>query len=403
MKKACVTTTTPKWDALRVQPAPPNGKRVVVALSGGVDSSVAALLLHEQGYEVIGVMLRLWAADEDDGADGFAHNRCCTPDAVQDARALCEAIGAPFYLKNVEQPFKEAVVDPFIREYLAGRTPNPCLHCNRVVRFTVLLNLARALGADYLATGHYARVVRDEEGRYHLLKGVDAQKDQSYVLYSLTQEKLAHVLFPVGHLTKPQVRELARRYGLPLAGKPESQEICFIAHGDYRDFLRRYAPADAIRPGPIVHVDGQVLGEHQGLPFYTLGQRRGLGIPWHEPLYVVAKDMERNALIVGPRDALPVRLVEVEQVNWILGEPPPGPLEVDVRTRYKIREIPALVEPLGADRARVTLLAPQPAVTPGQGLVFYQGEECLGGGIIERVVSEKALVTVGYEAMTPAQ
>ncbi len=382
-----VTCATPQgWDKLHVRPGPPNGRRVVVAMSGGVDSSVAALLLHEQGYEVIGVMLRLWAAEGENGSDGFVANRCCTPDAVHDARALCAAIGAPFYLKNVEQPFKEAVVDPFVRDYVAGRTPNPCLHCNRVVRFTLLLNLARALGADYLATGHYARVRQDEAGRYHLLKGVDARKDQSYVLYSLTQEKLAHLLFPVGELTKAQVRELARQYGLPLANKPESQEICFIVNGDYRDFLRRHAPPDALRPGPILHVDGHVLGQHKGLPLYTLGQRRGLGVPWREPLYVVAKDMARNALIVGPRDALQTRAVDIEEVNWIAGEPPARPVELHVRTRYKIREVPALVEPLGADRARVELLNPQPAVTPGQGLVFYEGEECLGGGIISRVV-----------------
>ncbi|MDQ7029733.1 MAG: tRNA 2-thiouridine(34) synthase MnmA [Ardenticatenia bacterium] len=380
--------TSKAWSELRVRPGPPNGRRVVVAMSGGVDSSVAALLLHEQGYEVIGVMLRLWAADDQDGADTFVANRCCTPDAVHDARALCEAIGAPFYLKNVERPFKEAVVDPFVHEYLAGRTPNPCLHCNRVVRFTLLFNLARALGADYLATGHYARVRRDRDGRYHLLKGVDAQKDQSYVLYSLTQEKLAHVLFPVGELTKAHVRELARHYRLPLANKPESQEICFIVRGNYRDFLRQHAPPDALRPGPILHVDGHVLGQHQGLPFYTLGQRRGLGIPWREPLYVVAKDMARNALIVGPREALQTRVVDVEEVNWIAGGPPAASRELHVRTRYKMREVPALIEPLGPTRARVVLLTPQPAVTPGQGLVFYDGEECLGGGIIGRTVPE---------------
>jgi len=239
------------WSRVAVTPAPPNGKRVVVAMSGGVDSSVAALMLHEQGYEVIGVMLRLWAGEPGDAdeATGFVHNRCCTPDAVEDARALCQAIGAPFYLKNLEQPFKQAVVDPFIASYLAGKTPNPCLNCNKQVRFTHLLNLAQALGADYLATGHYARIVAEphENGdggvEYRLLKGIDERKDQSYVLYSLTQEKLAHLLFPIGHLTKPEVRELARGYGLPLAEKAESQEICFIPDHDYGRFIEEHAPS----------------------------------------------------------------------------------------------------------------------------------------------------------------
>ncbi|RME09211.1 MAG: tRNA 2-thiouridine(34) synthase MnmA [Ardenticatenia bacterium] len=371
------------WTQLNIKPAPRNGKRVVVAMSGGVDSSVAALMLHEQGYEVVGVMLRLWAGEQGvvDERTGFVHNRCCTPDAVEDARALCDAIGAPFFLKNLEEPFREAVVEPFIDAYLHGKTPNPCLHCNRTVRFTHLLNIARGLGADYLATGHYARVVKGDDGLYHLYKGVDANKDQSYVLYSLTQEKLAHLIFPVGHLTKPQVRELARQYGMPLAEKPESQEICFIATGDYRQFLRRHAPPGALKPGPIVHVDGRELGRHEGLPFYTLGQRRGLGIPWHEPLYVVAKDHARNALIVGPRDALRTETVEIEQVNWILGEPD-GALDIEVRIRYKAPEVPAIVEPLPGARARVTFPIPQQAVTPGQGLVFYDGDECLGGGLI---------------------
>jgi len=253
------------WTQLNVNPAPPNGKRVVVAMSGGVDSSVAALMLHEQGYEVIGVMLRLWAGEQGvvDERTGFVHNRCCTPDAVEDAHALCDAIGAPFFLKNLEEPFREAVVEPFIEAYLHGKTPNPCLHCNRTVRFTHLLNIARGLGAEYLATGHYARVVRGDDGLYHLY---------------------------------------TRQYGMPLANKPESQEICFIATGDYRQFLRRHAPPGALEPGPIIHVDGRELGRHEGLPFYTLGQRRGLGIPWHEPLYVVAKDHTRNALIVGHGD-----------------------------------------------------------------------------------------------------
>jgi len=379
------------WSSLKVQPAAPNGKRVVVAMSGGVDSSVAALLLHEQGYEVIGVMLRLWAGEQGvvDEATGFVHNRCCTPDAVEDTRALCQAIGAPFYLKNVEQPFKQAVVDPFINSYLSGQTPNPCLNCNKLVRFTYLLNLARALGADYLATGHYVRVAeRPNESlpggvEYQLLKGVDERKDQSYVLYSLTQEKLAWLLFPVGHLTKPQVRELARQYGLPLAEKAESQEICFIARGDYRDFLRRHAPAGALIPGPIVTLDGAVLGRHEGLPCYTIGQRRGLGIATGEPLYVVGRDVTRNTLIVGPAEQLGQTEVCVRDVHWISGVAPNESIRVEARVRYKAPSVPATLTLLPDNRAAVILHLPQRAVTSGQGCVFYAGEVCLGGGIIE--------------------
>lgn len=378
------------WNNLKIERAAPNGKRVVVAMSGGVDSSVAALLLHEQGYEVIGVMLRLWAGEQGvvDEATGFVHNRCCTPDAVQDTRALCQAIGAPFYLKNVEQPFKQMVVDPFINSYLVGQTPNPCLNCNKLVRFTYLLNLASALGADYLATGHYVRIVqRPNEARpggvdYQLLKGVDERKDQSYVLFSLTQEKLARLLFPVGALTKPEVRELARQYGLPLAEKAESQEICFIATGDYRDFLRRHAPVETFSPGPIVTMDGTVLGEHEGLPFYTIGQRRGLGIATGEPLYVVGRDVARNSLIVGPAEMLGRTEVCVRDVNWISGEPPSEPIQAEAKVRYKSPTVPATVTALTGNRAAVTLHLPQRAVTPGQGCVFYDGDVCLGGGII---------------------
>jgi tRNA-specific 2-thiouridylase len=372
------------WSKLAslLQPVEPNGKRVVVAMSGGVDSSVAALLLHQQGYEIIGLMLRLWSGEEGyEDEFGFKHNGCCTPDAVEDARALASALGAPFYLKNLEEDFYEAVVSPFIQGYLSGGTPNPCLNCNRTVRFTHLLNLATMLGADYLATGHYARIRQDDAGQLHLLKGMDPKKDQSYVLHSLTQDKLKRLLFPVGEMTKPQVRALAAQYGLPTASKHDSMDLCFIASGDYRDFLMRHAPEGTIRPGPVLLADGRELGQHEGLPFYTIGQRRGLGVGWHEPLYVLGTDRARNALVVGPKESLRTHVVEIERVNWIEGVPPDTIFETSARTRYKAPEVPCTVEVIGETTARVAFHAPQRAVTPGQGCVFYEGDECLGGGI----------------------
>ncbi|MCB0078593.1 MAG: tRNA 2-thiouridine(34) synthase MnmA [Anaerolineales bacterium] len=368
--------------AERAEAGPPNGKRVVVAMSGGVDSSVAALLLHQQGYEVIGLMLRLWSGEEGyEDEFGFKHNGCCTPDAVEDARALAHALGAPFYLKNLETPFYDAVVDPFIQSYLEGRTPNPCLNCNRTVRFTHLLNMAELLGADYLATGHYARIRGDAESGFQLLKGVDPQKDQSYVLHSLTQAKLAKLRFPIGEMEKPAVRALAAEWGLPTASKHDSMDLCFIASGDYRDFLLRHAPEGSIRSGPILLLGEREVGQHDGLPFYTIGQRRGLGIGWHEPLYVLGADRGRNALIVGPKAALATQTVEIERVNWIAGAPPAAEFETTARARYKAAEVTCTVQVRDDDRARVTFHQPQRAITPGQGCVFYEGEQCLGGGL----------------------
>jgi tRNA-specific 2-thiouridylase len=365
-----------------LKPVKPNGKRVVVAMSGGVDSSVAALLLHQQGYEIIGLMLRLWSGEQGyEDEFGFKHNGCCTPDAVEDARGLAAALGAPFYLKNLEENFYNAVVAPFIADYLDGKTPNPCLNCNRTVRFTHLLNLASILGADYLATGHYARIHQDEEGEYHLLKGMDPKKDQSYVLHSLTQDKLARLLFPVGEMTKDKVRELAADYGLPTASKHDSMDLCFIATGDYRDFLLRHAPEGTIRPGPVLLRGEQKLGEHRGLPFYTIGQRRGLGIGWTEPLYVLGSDPKRNALIVGLKTDLRTHSVEINKINWIAGTPPDNIFETTARTRYKGAEVPCTVEVTGQTTARVTFHSPQRAIAPGQGCVFYEGEACIGGGL----------------------
>jgi tRNA-specific 2-thiouridylase len=358
-------------------------KRVVVAMSGGVDSSVAAALLVQQGYDVIGMMMRLWAEDGD-GAAGY--NRCCTPDQMNDARFVADKLGIPFYALDTQAIFKRTIVDFFVDGYSRGLTPNPCLECNRHIRFEWLLNHALALDADYLATGHYARVRQTTEGRFQVLRAVDEAKDQSYVLSVLGQHQLSHALFPVGGYTKPQVRELAARFGLPVASKHDSQDLCFLADGDYRRFLRQHGPADRpiAAPGPIVNRAGEVLGQHSGLPDYTIGQRKGLGISSPEPLYVLDLNPDRNALIVGTRAELGTDRLTAARVNWVAGEPPAQPFRAQVKIRYKAQPAPATVEPLPEARAAVHFDEPLPGITPGQGAVFYNGEVCLGGGIIER-------------------
>ncbi|HSJ56220.1 MAG TPA: tRNA 2-thiouridine(34) synthase MnmA, partial [Anaerolineae bacterium] len=291
--------------------------RVVVAMSGGVDSSVAAALLVEQGYDVSGVMMRLWAEKE---------NRCCAPEAVEDARRVAAQLGIPLDVVDYRSLFRTCVVDYFVAEYGRGRTPNPCLACNRHVRFGELLGQVVASGAGYMATGHYARI-DVHGGSYRLLKGVDPQKDQSYVLYMLGQEELAHLLFPLGGYTKAEVRDMARARGLHVAERDESMELCFVADDDYRRFLREHAP-ETVAPGPIVDTSGREIGRHRGLPFYTIGQRRGLGIAAPDPLYVVRLDTERNALVVGTEEALGRRTLTAGRVSYVSGRLPEGPVRV---------------------------------------------------------------------------
>ncbi len=363
----------------------PDRPRVVVAMSGGVDSSVAAALLVERGYDVTGMMMRLWSEDCGEGGS----NRCCTPGQMADARRIASQLGIPFYVIDTQDVFRQTIVQFFIDRYAAGETPNPCLECNRHIRFEWLLNHALALGADYLATGHYARTERALDGRVRLLAGLDRGKDQSYVLSVLTQDKLRHALFPVGDFTKPEVRALAGKFGLPVAHKHDSQDLCFLADGDYRRFLAQHAP-DAVRPGPIRTRDGRELGRHTGLPNYTIGQRKGLGISAPEPLYVLETDAAHNALIVGTRDELGNAGLVAGRVNWVSGEAPAGPFRADVKIRYKARPAPASVTPLPDDRVRVRFDAPQRDITPGQGAVFYEGDECLGGGIIARAEADPA-------------
>ena len=355
---------------------PPAETTVVVAMSGGVDSSVAAARLAEAGYRVIGVMMRLWAEVE---TGRGSENRCCTLAATEDARHIAAQIGIPFYLLNVEGPFKQNVVDYFIAGYSQGLTPNPCLACNRHIRFDHLLNYARALGADYLATGHYARVRASADG-FELLRGVDAHKDQSYILSVLGQAQLRSLSFPVGDLTKPQVRALAASYGLPVASKTDSQDLCFLADGDYRRFLRDWA-GEAVRPGPIVDENGRVVGEHQGLPNYTIGQRKGLHLDLPTPSFVLELRAETNTLVVGPAESLLHDHLIAGQVNWV-GRPPSASLACTVKIRYTSPDYPAQVTLLADGGVRVDFDQPVRGIAPGQAAVFYQGERVLGGGII---------------------
>jgi tRNA-specific 2-thiouridylase len=367
--------------------------RVVVGMSGGVDSSVAAALLIEQGYDVVGIMLRLWSEPspaDDDGVELVAENKCCSIESMADARRVAGKLGIPFYVINVEEPFQRTIVDYFYDEYVAGRTPNPCLRCNRQIRFTLLLERARALGADYLATGHYVRVDDDPvTGLRRLRRGVDDSKDQSYVLHVLSQAQLRHALFPLGDYTKPQVRQMAAERGLPVAGKAESQELCFVANNDYRGFVRRYAEAtgrQAPAPGPIYDSAGRTLGKHEGLAFYTVGQRKGLGLTAREPLHVLQLDAARNALVVGPAVSLERDTLRVGGVTYTSGSEPREPFAARIQVRYKAAAVPGRVTPLADGGAEIRLEQPQRAITPGQAAVCYDaetGDTVLGGGLIE--------------------
>lgn len=362
-------------------------KRVLVAMSGGVDSAVAALLLSEQGYEVIGAHMKLWDY-VDVGGDIHRDGRCCTLDSVTDCRFVCDSIGAPFYVLNLSAHFKKEVIDNFVAEYSAGRTPNPCVRCNSEVKWDEFLTKATGLGCDFIATGHYAYVEQNDQGRWQIRKGVDGTRDQSYVLWGLTQEALARTLMPLGGLLKSEVRSIARRYGLKTAEKAESREICFVADNDYRRFIREYEDrrGRSIVGGEIVTEDGEVVGSHAGTVNYTIGQRKGLGISARTPLYVQRIDVERNRVVVGESDSLFSSEAMVENLNWHAFETPPEELEAEVKIRYLSTPVRAIVTTAGSGTA-IRFHEPQRAVTPGQTIVFYERDVLLGGGLIAKATS----------------
>jgi len=358
-------------------------ERVVVGMSGGVDSSVAAALLVEQGYSIVGITMRVWPWQEaTDATKRFGS--CCGTEATDDARAVARTLGIPHYLLNMEDEFDRAVISPFAADYAHGRTPVPCVACNSSLKFGSLLGRARAWEATAVATGHYARVAHDPAtGRHLLLRPKDRRKDQTDFLWPLTQAQLAAARFPVGELTKEQVRDRARGLGLVTADKPESQEICFVPDDDYRGFLRRRAPA-MFRPGPIVDRDGRVLGTHEGIAAYTVGQRRGLGLATGRPLYVTDLDPGRNAVSVGDAADLERDRLVARAVNFIACEPPEAPLRVEAKIRHNHQPAAASLHVLEEGTVEVVFDAPQRAASPGQSVVFYSGEVVVGGGVIAR-------------------
>jgi len=371
-------------------------------MSGGVDSSVAAALLHEQGYEVIGVTMRLWTEERPEQFSG--HQQCCSVEDIDDARRVAGQLGIRHYVMNFEEEFREHVVDRFVAEYAAGRTPNPCVRCNEHIKYRALLDRLPAFEADFVATGHYARVVHESRlavhdsdvdhspdvirnpaelrhGTHRLLRGVDASKDQSYVLYMLGQEQLSRLLLPIGGLTKDEVRAHARRLGLDVAAKPDSVEICFVPGNDYRAFVEQRVP---LTPGEMRDTEGAAVGEHRGIAAYTVGQRKGLGLAVGEPRYVTGIDAERNIVTIGPEEDLFADTAEVLEVAWVVGEAPGAGSAIEAKARYRAEPASArLVECHGA-RAVVRFEKRQRALTPGQAIAFYSGEEVLGGGTIER-------------------
>ena len=365
--------------------------KIAVAMSGGVDSSAAAAILRDQGHELVGFTMQLWnqrrGISVDENGDPLP-SRCCSLDDVYDARRVAEELGFPFYVLNLEREFEHDVVQPFITSYLNGETPIPCVSCNSRLKFASLDRLALSLGCEKVATGHYARVEYDATtDRYRLFRGRNSQKDQSYFLWELTQEQLSRALFPLGEMSKPEVREVAREQNLAVAEKKESQEICFVPDGDYAGFIDRYLVAEdraqeIPAQGDLVDSSGQVIGRHDGIHRFTIGQRRGIGIAAERPLYVISIDAPRNKVTVGPAEELTREHFVAAGVNWIAPVAPNTEVRAEVRVRYRHEAAPAAIVPMPEARARVTFDEPQRAITPGQATVFYRGDEVLGGGWI---------------------